>query len=108
MNLNEILKQRGSVYGKFINHAELSQYLKSCICSQDRLVPLSPIHSEALEMIFHKIARIVNGNPNYIDSWRDIAGYAQAVINELSVTEGATDVKLVRLVVKNGELTEQE
>ena len=38
---------------------------------------------EALEMIQHKIARIINGDPNYADSWVDIAGYAQLVVNEL-------------------------
>jgi hypothetical protein len=30
-------------------------------------------------MIQHKISRILNGNPNHIDSWADIAGYAHIV-----------------------------
>ena len=34
-------------------------------------------------MIAHKIGRILNGDPNYADSWVDIAGYAQLVANEL-------------------------
>ncbi len=34
-------------------------------------------------MIFHKIARIINGDPNYADSWVDIAGYATLVANRL-------------------------
>lgn len=34
-------------------------------------------------MIFHKIARILNGDPNYADSWVDIAGYAKLVADEL-------------------------
>jgi hypothetical protein len=38
---------------------------------------------EACEMIAHKLGRIVNGDPNYADSWVDIAGYAQLVVNEL-------------------------
>ena len=38
---------------------------------------------ESLEMILHKIARILNGNPNYSDSWFDIAGYSMLVYNEL-------------------------
>lgn len=28
-------------------------------------------------MIAHKIGRILNGDPNYRDSWDDIAGYAK-------------------------------
>lgn len=46
-------------------------------------------------MICHKLARIVNGDPGYSDSWRDIAGYAMLVSNRL---DGLTD---------NGEKDEQ-
>jgi len=34
-------------------------------------------------MICHKIGRIVNGDPNYYDSWADIAGYAKLVSDRL-------------------------
>jgi len=33
------------------------------------------------------MARIVNGDSNYIDNWHDIAGYATLVEQELSVTK---------------------
>ena len=49
---------------------------------------LSPQQQEALEMICHKIARIVAGNPNFVDHWRDIAGYATLVANELEAKNG--------------------
>jgi len=42
---------------------------------------------EALEMIAHKIARIINGDPNYADSWVDIAGYAKLVSDRLEGIE---------------------
>jgi hypothetical protein len=38
-------------------------------------------------MILHKIARIVNGDPNWSDSWRDIAGYATLVADRLDLVE---------------------
>jgi hypothetical protein len=38
---------------------------------------------EALDMIAHKIARIINGDPDYADSWVDIAGYATLVSERL-------------------------
>jgi hypothetical protein len=41
---------------------------------------------EALDMIASKIARIVNGNPDHVDSWVDIAGYAQLVADRLQGT----------------------
>lgn len=42
---------------------------------------------EALEMIAHKIGRILNGDPGYADSWVDIAGYAQLVADRLNGVE---------------------
>jgi hypothetical protein len=39
---------------------------------------------EALEMIAHKIGRILNGDPEYKDSWHDIIGYARLVEDTLS------------------------
>ena len=44
---------------------------------------------EALEMIAHKIARILNGDPNYADNWIDIAGYATLVANRLEKEDNA-------------------
>ena len=46
-----------------------------------RGVVYTDTHLEALHMIFHKIGRLVNGNPNHRDSWVDIAGYAQLVVD---------------------------
>jgi hypothetical protein len=34
---------------------------------------------EALDMIQHKIGRILNGDPDYVDNWDDIAGYSQLI-----------------------------
>ncbi len=45
---------------------------------------LSCDQTEALEMICHKIARIINGDSDYADSWVDIAGYATLVANRLN------------------------
>lgn len=39
--------------------------------------------AEALDMIMNKIGRIVNGNSNNVDSWQDIAGYAQLIVERL-------------------------
>ena len=44
---------------------------------------LSPDQAEALDMIAHKIARILNGDPNHHDHWHDIAGYATLIADRL-------------------------
>jgi len=86
MSVDETLEQRGKRYGTFVKHAELSQSLLRCIRTHTILngKQLSDVHTEALTMICHKIARIVNGDPNYDDSWRDIAGYATLVEKHLN------------------------
>ena len=38
---------------------------------------------ESLEMIEHKIARIISGNAYEPDHWLDIMGYAALVLREL-------------------------
>jgi predicted nucleic acid-binding OB-fold protein len=83
--ITEILDERGKRYGKFKDHAEISQRLKYVV--RDRKDALSDDQREALEMICHKIARIINGDPNYADSWIDIAGYAQLVADRLQGVE---------------------
>ena len=88
-DINQILTERGERYGKFVNHARISQSLKLVIADQLEARPLllADDQQEALEMICHKIARIINGDPDYPDSWTDIAGYAQLVADRLQGVE---------------------
>lgn len=84
--LTQTLTERGSRYGKFKDHAIVTQKLKAVL--RDHMGPakwgaLTPSQVESLEMICHKLGRIANGDPNYADSWVDIAGYAKLVSDEL-------------------------
>jgi len=82
-DINETLKERGNNYGKFSNHALLTQKFKAIMRSSNSWSNLTPSMKECLEMVQHKIARILNGNPDYIDSWHDIIGYVSLVEKEL-------------------------
>ena len=84
-DVDEVLNERGERYGKFIGHAAVAQLLKNCIATElkCRGKNLAYDQQEALDMICHKIARIVNGDPDYADSWVDIAGYATLVAERL-------------------------
>jgi uncharacterized protein (UPF0297 family) len=90
-NVSDTLVERGHRYGPFDGHAEITQDLKEVMASSGGWLRLSKAQREALEMIAHKIGRILNGDPNYIDSYRDIAGYATLVADLLVDTDGATD-----------------
>ncbi len=84
--IDSILAERGSRYGEFTEHAALSQNVRGMIqahMGNSKWFAMAPDQREALEMIIHKIARIANGDPNYGDSWRDVAGYATLVADRL-------------------------
>ena len=86
-NINEMLDGRASRYGTFESHARISQDLKAVMHERSGWDNLKPDQREALEMIQHKVARILNGDPTYADNWIDIAGYATLVANRLEKEE---------------------
>ena len=106
IDIKQTLNERGKRYGSFKGHAEVSQRLKVVVQEEleTREKFLPPVQQEAVDMILHKLARIVNGDSNYIDSWRDIVGYTQLVVDELLATDGSTDVKTLPLEVIDGQL----
>lgn len=95
VTLSETLQERGGKYGPFSLHAEVVQSLKAVIRRHVELrgITLADDQAEALEMIAHKIGRIVNGDPDYADSWVDIAGYAKLVADRLDREAVAASVK---------------
>ena len=80
----QLITERGSRYGKFKDGAAIMQELKFVMHEVDGWHNLTPSQREALDMIQHKIGRILNGDPTYDDSWKDIAGYATLIVNELN------------------------
>jgi hypothetical protein len=88
-DVNATLGERGSRYGSFEGHAKVTQDLKDVIYDalKTRNKELAPDQYEALDMICHKIGRIVNGDADYADSWHDIAGYASLVDKRLNGTQ---------------------
>ena len=96
MTIDKTLEERGGRYGEFFQNAELAQDLKDVLRRAESWADLPYDICEALEMIQHKIARILNGDPNYIDSWTDIIGYARLVekrliADQMSEPESCTD-----------------
>jgi len=84
-DIAQTLAERGSRYGKFTSHADITMKLKRQMQVTPGWDRLDDDQCEALHMIAHKIGRILNGDPNYADSWVDIAGYAKLVADRLEV-----------------------
>jgi hypothetical protein len=81
--VDRTLAERGVHYGAFKDGASIMQALKAVMHAQPGWARLRPSQRESLDMIVHKIGRILNGDPNYIDSWHDIQGFAKLVEDEL-------------------------
>lgn len=79
MNTEELLKERGKTHGDYSDHATLTQLFKlhTALALRRQKKVLSAEHQEALDMIFHKIGRIVAGDPNVEDHWKDLSGYSE-------------------------------
>lgn len=87
MSINKTLNERGERYGKFKDVAGTTQQLMAIVECGTNYEHLNAEQKTSLFMICNKIARAVNGDPNYIDNWHDISGYATLVEQELNVTK---------------------
>ena len=90
----EVLNNRSNVYGGYQEIASLTDSLKNEMYLGTK-ANLTPYEMQALEMILHKIARIIypsDPNKHYIDNWKDIAGYATLVITTLNKDEEVTKI----------------
>lgn len=85
--LGDTLAERGSRYGSFEGHAEIAQELQFTIHQTKGWPGLRADQRQALTVICDKIARILNGDPDYIDNWHDIQGYAKLVEDRLKRDE---------------------
>ena len=88
-NIDKTLEQRGTRYGDFRGCSRISQNIKRAMGDSDNWEALSDDKKEALEIIANKIGRILNGDPEYSDSWHDIVGYARLVDQALSFENAA-------------------
>lgn len=110
--MDGLLAARKSRYGDFADQAALSQALKLDMAAHPKYAALEPAMREALEMVQHKVGRIINGDPFYQDSWVDIIGYSQLVLDILREDESGgkkatfrnlEDVKEARRVAVDGD-----
>lgn len=88
-HLTAVLAERGKEYGEFHNHAAIAQHFKriAMLHLAVKGKTLADDQQEAMEMVFHKLARIINGNADNVDSWLDIAGYTTLVANRLTAID---------------------
>jgi hypothetical protein len=86
--VTQVLENRGKRYGAFVANAEITgAFLRLLLYYSERrgddALNVETPQFKALLMIITKFSRILNGDPEYLDNWVDIAGYAQLVVNHL-------------------------
>jgi hypothetical protein len=72
--MKDIISERAKTHGDYSHTSRVAHCLKQIIREQED--NLTCDQQEALEMIAVKMARIMCGNANEPDHWRDISGYA--------------------------------
>ena len=94
MEIREILNERQKTHGDFTLNAQVSQDLKTiltrAIQREGNNVCYKPYELEALDMICHKLSRIVAGNHAEPDHWRDLSGYSTLVADRLELDKTIT------------------
>lgn len=79
-----LLAERETTHGNFGATALITQRFKEVARNTPNWqANMTDVQREALEGIFVKIARILSGDPNHPDHWRDIAGGAHLVEEHL-------------------------
>jgi hypothetical protein len=75
--IRKILSARGKRYGEYSEHARITQRIKAAFRDSPNWDKLSDDKKETFDMLAHKSGRILNGDPEFPDSWDDILGYGQ-------------------------------
>lgn len=83
MNINQTLKERGSTHGEYAERSRVSQNIKKAMLDSLNWELLSDSQKESLDMVAHKISRILTGDANHHEHWHDIIGYTKLVADKL-------------------------
>ncbi|MBE2895754.1 hypothetical protein HPC38_02520 [Pasteurellaceae bacterium HPA106] len=73
MNINDTLNERAETHGDFTVGATTFNTIMREI---NKSTTLDSVQYYAATMMAAKLVRIIHGNANEIDHWRDIVGYA--------------------------------
>lgn len=94
-----VLQERSATHGDFAHGAVVSQRLKFALAAGVNWETMDAVQREALEAVMGKLARIVTGDPNFIDHYRDIIGYTQLAMDYTAKQPLASDVKTTKFQV---------
>jgi len=102
----KVIEERSKIYGDFNDIAEVSQKIKD-MYYVNNAQELDSIINEGVDMVIHKLSRVICGGSRYVDNFRDIQGYCQLIIDYLeNQSEEALDSVVMYKEKKNGQWNE--
>ena len=81
---DQILSEREQTHGAYREVASYSQALKQLMRSSRNWERLDVAQAQTLEVVADKVARILCGDPGFLDHWQDGAGYFELVVRDLT------------------------
>lgn len=78
------LQERRSTHGEFGENARCSEMIQSVLMQERNWTKLNYTQRAALRLIAQKLGRILSGNFNEQDHWKDIAGYAMLIHDRIT------------------------
>lgn len=91
--IDNVLADRQTSHGNYADTARTVQHLKQAMREGNNWSILSDMQRETLDMIVMKIGRILSGDPDHVDHWDDITGYARLVAAPLRGKKPKTPVE---------------
>ena len=87
MSIGAMLAERGASYGEYPVGAKIAMDLFDVAQASPSYRKMTAAQQYAVFMILAKLSRALNGDPNHIDDWRDVVGYATLVLETLTGDE---------------------
>jgi Domain of unknown function (DUF6378) len=79
--IDGLLSERGKTHGDYVKDAGVAiQFL--LVVEREFTTAHSSTMRHSIIMIIFKLARILTGDPDFADHWRDIAGYATLIADK--------------------------
>lgn len=89
-DIHDVLAERAATHGDYSVTATIYAHMVSMFM-QNRKSELTTEQMTAVLMILMKLARIGSGNPDEIDHWNDIIGYATLAKQSIEVDRRGSD-----------------
>ncbi len=75
-----LIEERSKTHGDYLKNADITWQIKAALHQGVRYEEMHPAMKETLDMVAHKMHRIVNGDPWFNDHWVDMTGYPHLVV----------------------------